>query len=194
MPKLNKIMCALLFLILILSFGAAAANAKDKELDAIVNHLETKYRAKKVKTPFLWAARFAAAVVRPAGVKSFDVTLFEKLQITPATLDAEMQSAMRNSLSAEWSPLLRVRSRGAGGEQVYMYMRETGNDVRIMLVTIEKDQAVVIRARFNPDKLAEFIDNPKIFGVSLSDNEHQADKNLKPKADSNQNAKALDTK
>ena len=150
------------------------ANGKDGEFDAVVSHLKTKYQAKKVKIPFLWVARFAVKIVRPAGVKSFDITLFEKLQFSKTTLDEEMQAAMRNSLSAEWSPVLRVRSRT--GEQVYMYMREAGNDVKIMFVTIDNENAAVIRAKFNPEKLAEFINNPKIFGISLSDSDQRASK------------------
>jgi uncharacterized protein (UPF0128 family) len=83
-----------------------------------------------------------------------------------------MQAAMRISFSADWSPILRVRSRN--GEQVYMYMREAGKSVKLAVVTIDKEQAAVIRATFSPDKLAEFINNPKIFGISLDDNKQQA--------------------
>ncbi len=128
----------------------------------------------------IWLARFAVRVVRPVGVKSFSVTMFEDLKFSRETLDSEMQAAMKNSFGTDWSPILRVRSRT--GEQVYMYMREAGNSVKIMVVTIDKKQAAVIRATFNPEKLADFVNNPKIFGISLDDKDQQAsNKNAEPK-------------
>jgi len=172
----KKILIALALLLLIFSFSAPTANANGGEYKKIVSHLKTKYRAKKVKIPLMWLARFAVSVVRPAGVKSFSVTLFEDLKFSRETLDQEMQSAMKNSFSADWSPILRVRSRT--GEQVYMYMREAGNSVKIAVVTIDKEQAAVIRATFNPEKFADFINNPKIFGISLNDNEQQTNNKI----------------
>ena len=172
MLRRKKIFIALTFLTLAITFAAPTANAKGGEYKAVVKHLKTKYQAKKVKIPFMWLARFAVSVVRPAGVKSFSVTIFEDLKFSRETLDEEMQTAMRNSFSADWSPILRVRSRT--GEQVYMYMREAGKSVKLAVVTIDKKQAAVIRATLNPDKLAEFINNPKIFGISLDDNKQQA--------------------
>jgi hypothetical protein len=179
----KKLLIALALLLLIFSFSASAANANGGEYKKIVSHLKTKYRAKKVKIPFMFLARFAVSVVRPAGMKSFSVTLFEDLKFSRETLNQEMQTAMKNSFTADWSPILRVRSRT--GEQVYMYMREAGNSVKITVVTIDKAQAAVIRATFNPEKLADFINNPKIFGISLDNEEQQAiSKDSKPKADS----------
>lgn len=156
---------------MVFTFAAPTTKAGDREYDSVVRHLKTKYQAKKVKIPFMWLARFAVKVVRPAGVKSFNVTLFEKLSFSHTTLDEEMQAAMRNSLSADWNPIFRVRSRE--GQQAYMYLREAGGDVKMILVTIEKEQAAVIRAKFSPDKLAEFINNPRILGISLDNNDDQ---------------------
>jgi hypothetical protein len=176
----KKILITFVFLLLVISFSAPTANAKGGEYKQIVSHLKTKYRAKKVKIPFMFLARFAVSVVRPAGVKSFSVTMFEDLKFSRETLDQEMQSAMKNSFSTDWSPILRVRSRT--GELVYMYMLEAGNSVKITVVTIDKAQAAVIRATFNPEKLADFINNPKIFGISLDDKEQPADnKTSEPK-------------
>ncbi len=166
----KKIIAAAL-LLLAFTFTAPEIKAKSGEYDKIVNHLKTKYQAKKVKIPMIWLARLAVSVARPAGVKSFSVTLFEDLKFSKESFDKEMQTAMRNSFDANWSPIFHVRSRD--GQQVYMYMREAGNSVKIALVTIDKDQAAVIRATFSPEKLAEFINDPKIFGISLNDNEKQ---------------------
>lgn len=180
MTERKRLIVSFALLLFVFALLIPTANAKDGEFDKVVSHLKSKYQAKKVKIPFLWVAKFAVKIVRPAGVKSFDITLFEDLKFSKATLDEEMQAAMRNSLSAEWSPILRVRSRN--GEQVYMYMREAGNDVKIMFVTIDKNEAAVIRAKFNPEKLAEFINNPKIFGISLSDSDQRASNNKEKKA------------
>ncbi|HEX8733893.1 MAG TPA: hypothetical protein VF721_01130 [Pyrinomonadaceae bacterium] len=184
----KQILIAIAFLLLVFTFSAPAAKANGKEYKQIVRHLKTKYQAKKVRIPFIWLARFAVGVVRPAGIKSFSITVFENVKFSRETLDEEMQSAMRNSFSADWSSILRVRSRE--GQQAYMYMREVGKNVRVTLVTIDKEQAAVIRATFSPDKLAEFVENPKIFGVSLNENDRQAGRqNEKPKEDAKPEAK-----
>jgi hypothetical protein len=162
-------------------FALAAPETQAKkggEYKSIVKHLKTKYQAKKVRIPFMWLARFAVSVVRPAGMKSFSVTFFQDLKFSRETLDAEMQNVLRDSFGAEWNPILRVRSRT--GEQVYMYMREAREAVKITVVTIDKQQAAVIRATFNPDKLAEFVNDPKIFGVSLSDDISPPKNNAEP--------------
>jgi hypothetical protein len=157
------------FVLLPATARANGGGGGGNEYQAIVSHLRTKYRAKKVKIPFLWLARFAVRVVRPAGVKSFSVTMFRDLQFSRESLDAEMRGAMSSSLGAEWSPVFRARARE--GQQAYMYMREAGGAVKLMLVTIDKNQAAVIRAKFSPEKLAEFINDPKIFGISLGENQ-----------------------
>ena len=147
--------------------GYLPIQAKPGEYSQIVRHLKSKYQAKKVKIPFMFLARFAVGMVRPAGVKSFSVTLFKDLKFSYDRLDQEMQSAMRDSFGPEWSPALRVRTRD--GQQAYMYMREDGSNVKLTVVTIDKQNAAVVRAKFSPEKLAEFINNPRIFGISLSD-------------------------
>ena len=189
----KKILIAFALLFLLFTFTAPPVNAKGGEYKQIVNHLKTKYQAKKVKIPMIWLARFAVGLVRPAGVKSFSITLFEDLKFSRETLDKEMQSAMKNSFSAEWSPIFHVRSRD--GQQAYMYMREAGKSVKITLVTIDKEQAAVIRATFSPEKLAEFINDPKIFGISLNDNEQQAEnKSSEPKENKAVEAKTEESK
>lgn len=167
MVNRKRIFAASALFLLVLTFAVPSVQAKPSEYDKIVSHLKTKYRAKKINVGFMWLARFAVKVVRPAGVKSFNATLFQDLEISRDTLDREMQAAMRESFGPGWNSVLRVRSRD--GQQAYMYMREDGKNIKLTVVTIDKDQAAVIRAKFSPEKLAEFINDPRIFGISLSD-------------------------
>lgn len=172
MSNLKKTLVALTLLFVFVTAAASTANAGGKEYEAVVKHLTTKYKAKKVKIPMVWLARFAVRMVRPAGVKSFSVTTFENLKFSRETLDIEMQMALKNSFSAAWTPIFRARSRK--GEQAYMYAREAGSSVKVMVVTINEDKATVVRAAFSPEKLADFINEPKILGISLEDNDKRA--------------------
>jgi hypothetical protein len=167
----NRKLILSVFILALLTVSIQTANAQGKGYDKIVKHLETNYQAKKVRIPFMWLAKIAVKVVRPAGVKSFNVTLFENLTFSRATLDQEMQSAMSDSLGADWSPIIRIRSRE--GEQVYMYMREEGENVRVMFVAIDKNNATVVRAKFNAEKFIEFLNNPKIMGISLGSDKQE---------------------
>ena len=168
MSDIKRYLFASILLFMFIAAPVTNVYAGGKEYEAVVKHLKTKYQAKKVKIPMIWLARFAVRMVRPAGVKSFSITTFENLKFTRDTLDVEMQMALKNSFSARWSPIFRVRSRK--GEQAYMYAREDGNSVKVMVVTINEDKATVIRAAFSPEKLADFVNDPKIMGISLDDN------------------------
>ena len=173
----KKIFITLIFLTLAFTIAVPNAMAKGNEFNAVCKHIKTKYKAKRVKIPFMWLARFAVGIVKPAGVKSFRVTIFKNLQFSPETLNEEMKFVMQDAFSDEWIPLLRIRS--DKGNQVYMNMREVGKNLKVLVVTIDKDQAVVVRAKFNPNKLAKFIENPKIFGISLDGLDDNSNKNLK---------------
>jgi hypothetical protein len=154
-------------LFVFLAIGAPSVPAKPDEHEAVAKHLKAKYSAKKISIPFMWLARAAVKVIRPAGVKSFNVTLFEDLKFSKETLDKEMRSVMRSSFGPEWSSVFNVRSRE--GEQAYMYMKEDGKNIKIAFVALDGNEAAVIRATFSPDKLADFINDPKLLGISLKE-------------------------
>ncbi len=142
------------------------ARADDPEFDAITKHLKQHYNAKRISIPFLGLARFFVRIVRPAGVKSFKVAIFENLNFSEGQTDTELSAVMRSALSPEWQPLIRTRSRD--GEQVYVYAREAGENIKLMVVTIDRTDAVVARVKLSPTKLRDFLNDPKILGISVN--------------------------
>ncbi len=164
-----KLVTIALVLLAALSFGHTATHAQDSGFKQIRDHLKTRYQAKKRGIPLLGLAKFAVRIVKPAGVKSFNITLFEELKNTNKLPDNELSAMMRNSLSPEWLPLVSVRRRN--GDQVYVYAREAGKDIRLAVLVINEREAALARVKIDPKALRNFVDNPKILGISLSDSD-----------------------
>ncbi|MBD0371627.1 MAG: hypothetical protein ICV60_12375 [Pyrinomonadaceae bacterium] len=163
-----------LVLLAILSLACSTAAAQKKSgngFDAIARHLKTRYQAKKKSIPFLGLAKFAIRIVKPAGVKSINVTLFENLKDTGELPDNELSGMMREALSAEWQPLISLRRRN--GDQVYVYAAEAGKDVKLAVLVINQTDAVIARVKVDPNALRKFLDDPKIMGISLGGNRQQ---------------------
>ena len=143
-------------------FTPAAARAD--EFDAVVKNVRAACGGKRVRIPFLGLAGFATKLIRPAGVKSFKLAVFE--DVTRAGDVSGLGDAIGRSLGPEWRPLVRIRA-GGGAEQTHVYVRDAGDNLKLMVVMLEGDQATVIRAKVNPEGLARFAREPKVLGVSL---------------------------
>lgn len=157
----------LTFMIALLHTLAFNAQGKGKGFKDIVNHLETKYRAKKVRIPLLGLANFAVKIVRPAGVKGFKLAVFENQDFTLRDGDEPFEVVMRTAYDNEWQPLVRVTSKRGGHSRVLIYSRNAGKDVQFALLVLEAREAVVIEVKFNPDAAVRFLENPKIMGISI---------------------------
>jgi hypothetical protein len=143
---------------------ASPATARADDFDAVVRNVRAACGGKKVHIPFLGLAGFATKLVRPAGVKSFKLAVFEDL--TRAGDVSGLGAAVERTLGPGWRPLVRIRS-GRGAEQTHVYVREAGDNLKLMIVTLDGEQATVIRAKVDPEALARFAQDPKILGVSL---------------------------
>lgn len=153
------------FAALLLAFVLSSpATARADDFDAVVRNVRAACGGRKVRIPFLGLAGFATKIVRPAGVKSFKLVVFEDL--TRVGDASGLGAAIGQSLGPEWRPMVRIRS-GRGAEQTHVYVREAGDNLKLMIVLLDGDQATVIRAKVNPEALAKFARDPKLLGISL---------------------------
>src|SRR5919205_1843154 len=86
----------------------APAQARADEFDAVVKNVRTACGGKRVRIPFLGLAGFMTKLVRPAGVKSFKLAVFE--DVTKEGDVTGLGEAIGRSLGPGWRPLVRVRS------------------------------------------------------------------------------------
>jgi VWFA-related protein len=158
-----------LALVAALLLPTATAAAKDRGFKGVVKHIESHYRVKRKRIPFLGLAGLAVRIIRPAGVKSFKLAIFENQDFVRGADDTAFEQGVREALAQKWKPLVRVRSRrDSNPERIYVYSKEAGKDLQVIALTMEARQAVVVEAKVNPQAMMKFMENPRILGFSLA--------------------------
>ena len=158
-----------LMLVVALCLPLTVVAAKDQGFKAVVKHLESHYHAKRKRIPFLRLANLAVKIVKPAGVKSFQVAVFEDQDFSRQSEDPQLEAVMQGALKDGWRPLVRRRSsRDGSGERAYIYAKEAGKDTKLLSVVMEPHQALVVEAKVDPQALIKFMEKPEIMGRSLA--------------------------
>ncbi|HZN11729.1 MAG TPA: VWA domain-containing protein [Blastocatellia bacterium] len=160
--RLTSLICVSALFPVLLAAAAPAA-AKEKGFKAVVRHIETSYNARRMRIPLLGVARFAVKFIRPAGLKDFQLAVFEDQDFSRAE-GVPFEEVMRSAFPKEWQPLLQVRSRG---ERVYIYAKSAGKDLEICLAVFEAREAVVVQAKVNPETAMKYVSNPGQIMASL---------------------------
>jgi hypothetical protein len=163
----------MLIIVVLLSLAAATARADDKSFSSVVKHMKTSYRAKQQGFfGMMMLARFAVKLVKPAGVKNFKVAMLRDLDYSEApTPDrAEFHSAIRSKINPMWEPLIQY-SAPREKQWSYAYVTREKEDVKVLIVTVQRQEAFVVQFKFSPDKLVAFMNDPKLMGISLKGND-----------------------
>jgi hypothetical protein len=158
--------------VVMLTLAPVVSLAGDESFSSVVKHIKSSYRARQ--QGFFGAmmlARFAVKIVKPAGVKNFKVVLLRDLDYSesPNPRSAEFHSFIQSKIDPIWTPLVQYSS-PREKQWTYVYVTREKEDVKLLVVTLQRKDAVVLQTKFSPAKLVEFMNNPQIMGISLSEN------------------------
>lgn len=191
MTTKKRVLTRLLIVVALVSLAPVVALGGDESFSSIVKHIKTNYNAKQ--QGFFGAmmlARFAVKIIKPAGVKNFKMALLRDLDYSraPAPEDGHFHSFIRSKIDPRWTPLVEYSS-PREKQWSYVYITRENEDVKILVVTLQQHDAVVLQTKFSPDKLAEFMNNPQIMGISLNSDNRSKDNSVKAdETDSDDNA------
>jgi hypothetical protein len=156
---------------MLVTLAPAASFAGDESFSKVVKHIKSSYRAKQ--QGFFGAmmlARFAVKVIKPAGVKNFKLVLLRDLDYTeaPNPRHGQFHSFIQSKIDPRWAPLVQYSS-PREKQWTYVFITQEKEDVKVLVVTLQRTDAVVLQTKFSPAKLVEFMNNPQIMGISLND-------------------------
>ena len=173
MTTSKRFLTRLSITVLLVSLAPTIALAGDESFSSVVKHIKSNYHAKQ--QGFFGAmmlARLAVKIIKPAGVKNFKVALLRDLDYSeaPGQQGGEFHSFIRSKIDPTWTPLVQYSS-PREKQWTYVYVSREKEDVKLLVVTLQAKDAVVLQTKFSPDKLVEFMNNPQIMGITLnSDN------------------------
>jgi hypothetical protein len=144
----------------LLSFILAAPSALsgDRDFQAIVSRLSVQYQKKPMR--FMGLLTFIANRFTPSGVSHLKLAVFEDLNPSRHPADADIDAFVQSVVAgAGFQPFVRVRS-NRDGEQTLIYARETGKKLEMLIVSLERDEAVVLKMRLSPEAMDQWLDEP----------------------------------
>jgi hypothetical protein len=187
----KRFLTRLLIVVALVSLAPVVALGGDESFSSIVKHIKTNYNAKQQSFfGAMMLARFAVKFIKPAGVKNFKMALLRDLDYSraPAPEDGHFHSFIRSKIDPRWTPLVEYSS-PREKQWSYVYVTRENEDVKILVVTLQQHDAVVLQTKFSPDKLAEFMNNPQLMGISLNSDKTSKDNSVKAdEADSDDDA------
>jgi hypothetical protein len=158
--------------VMLVSLAPVASLAGDESFSQVVKHIKSSYRAKQQGFfGALMLARFAVKIIKPAGVKNFKLVLLRDLDYTeaPSPRNGHFHSFIQQKIDPRWTPLVQYSS-PREKQWTYAFITQDKDDVKILVVTLQRNDAVVFQTKFSPAKLVEFMNNPQIMGISLGEN------------------------
>jgi hypothetical protein len=173
MMNKKRLLARILITVSLVSLAPAVALGGDESFSSVIKHLKKNYHAKQ--QGFLGAmmiARFAVKVIKPAGVKNFKMVYLKDLDYSHAESPerGHFHAFIRDAIDPKWAPLVEYSS-PRERQWSYVYVTRENEDVKLLVVTLQQQNAVVMQTKFSPAKLVEFMNNPQIMGISLnSDN------------------------
>jgi hypothetical protein len=155
-----------------------SVDAKGDDFGAVVKVVEEFYGVKHKGIPFLAKAGIKAATTaaRIAGgskkklaeAGSVKVAFFEDQEFNPKGGAANFRATLKATLAGRWLPFIQVLSL-SDGAQTYVFLRDAGPKYTVLVVTVEKHDAVVVQVNLAPETLAMLMQNPNEMGKAIAD-------------------------
>src|SRR5882757_9736815 len=132
------------------------AFAKD-DFGKIVHHIESNYHVHRQHRWVMGLAGFTVRFWHIGGVKSLKGAIFENQPFVNAASDTRFDEVVRAAMDSGWQPLVQSWDRHSG-ERTYIYAQDLGKDMKVLVVTLESNEAIVLQVKVDPRKLDEFIE------------------------------------
>ena len=156
--------------------STTVVHAKGDDFNSVVKMIEQFYRVKHEGIPFLaktgmkvatTAARIKGGEAkRLAEAGSIKLAVFEDQNF--AGDFTKFRTSLNDALNVTWMPLIQTLS-AKNEEQVYIFLKSTGEKYDVLVVTIEQRDATVVQVTLSSKNLAILLRDPEGTGKAITE-------------------------
>jgi hypothetical protein len=136
---------------------AVPACAADREFSEVVHVISDEFHTRPMHIPLFGLVNAFTGVIRPAGAKHIDLAVFENLGPRDSS-GRDLTQSIRAAVGSAWTPFVQARSRH---ETTLLYLRPSGKEWKLLIISIERDEATVVQLLLNPDGLEQWMKSPE---------------------------------
>jgi hypothetical protein len=134
--------------------SAAIAWAGDSDFNRVVKAMETRYGIHHTRIPFVG---LVLKFYHPDGIHALKLATFENLDGKVQASAADLDAMVTQNLGGNWRPLVRDISR-RGEESTVIYADASSNRVKLLIVSIERDEATIVKMDATEEGLQKLMD------------------------------------
>jgi hypothetical protein len=146
--------------------------AADRDFNDIVRVISDQFHTRPEHIPMFGLVNAFTFVARPAGTRHIDLAIFDDLGARDRDGRSTMDS-IRNAIGGSWKPFVEVRSSRPEQGNVLVYLRQQGHDWKMLIASIEPDDATVVQLQLDADALARWLQVPEYCARHWSDGASQ---------------------
>jgi hypothetical protein len=174
---MKKITVRIIGVALLTVAAAQSTWAAADDFSSVVKLVERFYHVKHQSIPLLARAGMKAAQTaarlkggeakRLAEAGSIRVAVFEDQDFDSRGTIAAFKASMTSLLGERWSPLVQTLA-PKDEEQSHIFVSEAGEKFHVLVVTIERHDAVVVQVTLKPETLAQLLQDPNQMGREIT--------------------------
>ena len=92
-------------------------------------------------------------------MRDLKLAVFEDLRRPLFTRQEDFTDLMQGALGSDWQPFVRVENR-RNNEWTCIYSSISANHWKLLIATMERREATLVRIKLNPDGMMRWIEKP----------------------------------
>jgi hypothetical protein len=153
-----------------LLFGAFCwpALGAGRDFQAVVGAIEAHLGVHHTHIPMMGFAKLFVKASAPSGVHNFELATFEDLKYSQDKI-RDFQNVISDALGESWHTMVQVQAPWRR-EYTGIFIKGQGGQFRMMIATIEAQEATVVEVQISPSQWLAWLGNPATMGHRVGGN------------------------